>query len=229
MKTPIAAFLLVSLSGSVSAAVVSGQTVFDSNPGGVFGDWSHSFSVGPLGVNATQIRILLGSSVFFDTAAGGPGFLLSQDVATNSAGGTGFTGFSATGAGLDGGTQLVLSFSTFSAGKTYTHVGDVDEVVVLQSCGGLAPIPAALCVANNVAITTDGSLVTGAEFAGGTVEVTLGGPALASPVVLTGIFTATGANVATATWTGAVTLVPEPATMLLCGLGLAALGVRRRR
>lgn len=222
--------MLLSRPSQAATINVSGVSTFDSRPAGILADWTHTFSTGSPDVKILAIKITLNSNLFFDTAAGGAGFLTNQDVATNSDGGTGFTGFSASGAGLDGGTMVTLSFSDFLPGETYTHVGDADEAVTLLNCGGLGGGALVACIATNAVRTTDGSLVSGAEFAGSSVDVTLGGPLVASPVTLTGIFSATGANIATATWTGTVNVVPEPSTCMLTGSLLAALAwVRRSR
>jgi hypothetical protein len=228
MRAPINALLtLLTLSVSAPAALVSGQTVFNSDPLGIFGDWTHTFSTGPAGVQITGITISLASPLFFDTTGTGvtaPGYGLSQNVASiGGAAATGFTSFSASGAGLDGGTLLTLTFTSFDAGEAYSHQGDVDEEV----CPGLGGIALAACVALN---QLDGSLVNGAELAGSTIAVTLGGPMLAGgPVVLNGTFVNSGGNIATATWSGDVALVPEPGTMLLSGAALLGLGLWRRR
>lgn len=209
-----------------SAVPVSGTTTFDSNPGGILANWAHSFTLGAPGIEIQQIQIVLNANLFFDTTGAAPGFLAFQNIATTAIGGTGFTGFSATGAALNGGTSVILAFSDFDAGETYTHVGDVDEVQTLLNCSGLAPVAAAICIATNTARTLDGSLVSGAEFAGSTINVTLGGGT--GPVTLTGVFVATGANTATATWTGDVP-VPVPSTLMLATGALAGLGWARRR
>lgn len=225
-----ASSMLLSKPSQAATINVTGVSTFDSRPGGILADWTHTYTSGSPDVKILSIKINLNSNLFFDTAAGAPGFLTNQNVATTADGGTSFSGFSASGAGLDGGTMVTLSFSDFNPGESYTHVGDVDELVTLQSCGGLPPLSLAACILANTLATTDGSLVSGAEFAGSTIDVTLGGPLVANPVTVTGIFQATGANVATATWTGTVNVVPEPSTYLLTGSLLAALAwVRRRR
>lgn len=222
--------LLLSKPSQAATINVTGVSTFDSRPAGILADWTHTYTSGSPDVKILSIKITLNSNLFFDTAAGAPGFLTNQNVSTTADGGTAFTGFSASGAGLDGGTIVTLSFSDFLPGESYTHVGDVDEAVTLQDCSGLGGLALAGCIATNVARTTDGSLVSGAEFAGSTIDVTLGGPLVTNPVTLTGIFSATGANVATATWTGTVNVVPEPSTYVLTGSLLAALAwVRRRR
>lgn len=233
-KTNSAVALFCSLfmgSATYAATItVSGVSTFDSRPAGVLGDWTHTYDLGSPDVQIQKIKIILNSSLFFDTASGAPGFLTFQDVGTISDGGTGFTAFSASGSGLDGGTSLTLTFSGFNPGETYTHTGDVDQNQTLLNCNGLSGVALGICVATNVARTTDGSLVSGSEFAGSTIEVTLGGASVAAPVTLTGTFQRQSANVATAAWRGTVNTVPEPATWMLSGSLLAGLAwIRRRR
>lgn len=225
MRAPNIALFLFSLSCSAPAALVTGQSVFNSSPAGIFADWTHTFTAGDPGITITSVKIVLNSNLFFDPTGAAPGFLANQNFGTIAGGGTGFTG--AYTPGTDGSTTVTMNFTSFGPGQSYSHTGDVDENVTLQNCGGLGGGALVACLAANVAATTDGSLVSGAEMAGSTVEITLGG--LAVPTTLTGIFVATGASTASATWTGDVALVPEPATLLLCAGALLALGFRRRR
>lgn len=243
MRQHLLAAAFFALAGSLSAApiTVSGTTTFDSGLIGTFGDWAHTFNTsGDPNIVITSIKIdLSGSNLRFDTAPGGFGFVASQDVATISEGGTGFTGFSASGAGLDGGTMVTLGFTSFGAGKTYSHTGDVDEnltLLALANCNALPVLQRPACIANNVIITAqnvlitaDASLTDGSELVGAKVIVSLGGTNVV-PTQLEGLFGSTGGNTASASWRGTVEVVPEPSTYALMGAGLiGVIGFARRR
>lgn len=227
----LAALVSPAITGSLahSAIVnVTGSTLFNSGVAGALGSWDHTFTLGAPGIRVQQITILLNASLFFDATGAAPGFAVSQDVAPSAgAASTGFVAFSHSGASLNGGSTLTLGFTGFDAGELFSHQGDVDEVQTLQNCTGLGIAAAIACAAANVAAALDGSLVSGAEFAGSSVNVTLGGPALAVPVTLSGSFVNLGGNRAEARWSGTVSTVPAPATAALSLLALGALaGVR---
>ncbi|MFN7918788.1 MAG: PEP-CTERM sorting domain-containing protein [Bryobacteraceae bacterium] len=202
--------------------LVSGSSSFS---GGILGSWSHSFTTGSPDVSIQSIQIILKPGLFFDTAAAAPGFLANQNVATSNLGGTGFTGFSASGATLDGGNAVTLTFTNFTPGKTYTHVGDVDQALTLQNCNGLGGVALAACIAQNALITADASSVSGAEFAGSQIVVIIGGVGY-TPLVLTAAFGDQGFDSARADWSG--TVVPEPSTWALMTSGLAVAVLARR-
>lgn len=218
---------------SASLIPVSGSTTFN---GGVLGSFNHNYNTGAPDIYLTALTITLNPNLFFDTTGAAPGYATNQNVATLALGGTGFLAFSASGAALNGGNSVTLTFSDFNPGETYSHSGDVDEFVTLLNCSGLPIGQAIACGIANALITADGSLVDGAEFAGSTLSVTLNGPNLVAPLILNAAFVDNGGNSATATWSGvaetndvAAAETPEPSTCALLGAGLLGLVAARRR
>src|SRR5947209_14402731 len=134
------------LLGAASVAV-SGESEFT---GGLFGHWSHTYTTGAPNLFIQSITIDVSpNSMIYDTVLTPPGAGLPQNFATTSDGGTSFTGFNPSGAALDGQSVVVLSFSNFTPGKTYEHVGDVDQTA---TCSG-TPAQIALCRLANQTIT----------------------------------------------------------------------------
>jgi hypothetical protein len=215
--------------GSAATINVSGSSKFDSSPTGILANWTHNYSSGSPDVSIEKIKINLNSNVFFDLTIAPPGYLIWQSFGTTSGGGTGFSGFSVES---DGSMSVELNFTGFNPGESYMHVGDVDEYQH-SPCARVGLLGLAACLLNS---QLDGSLVTGDEFAGSTVEVTLGGPMVAYPVTLTGTFLTTGHYEAIAHWSGTVEVddrippteaVPEPSSWMMAGCGVAMLVGRR--
>ncbi|MBK7931463.1 MAG: PEP-CTERM sorting domain-containing protein [Bryobacterales bacterium] len=135
-------------------------------------------------------------------------------------------------------TASPLPSTTSTPAKPTPHSGDVDEYQTLLNCSGLPLGQAIACGIINGLLTTDGSLVDGAEFAGSTLAVTLDGPDLIAPLILNAVFFSNGGNSATANWSGfavtedvAAAETPEPSTCALFAAGLVGLiaAARRRR
>jgi len=229
------ALVLATLAGSASAATinVSGSSTFDSRPAGILGSWTHTYSTGSPDVVIQEIVIRLNSNLFFDLTSAAPGHLAWQGFSTNNDGGTGFVSFSAA---TDGSMSVKLTFGNFNVGESYLHFGDVDEWVNVPSCQGQSGFGLAICLALAGLANTDGSLVTGSEFEGSTIEVLLGGVNVPATTVY-GNFTRTDQFVAVAEWRASIEVddgngtndnVPEPSTWLLGACGLGALAAQRR-
>ncbi|MBK9169601.1 MAG: PEP-CTERM sorting domain-containing protein [Bryobacterales bacterium] len=218
------ALLVLSLAPA-SATTISGSVNYSSESIGAFGSWSIGFTASHPGVLLQVVTIDLGpTGLFFDTAAGAPGFLLWQDF--QPTGGTDIaTGFSGVNLPLglvpDGSTLLALAFNAFTpAAGPFTFLLDVDGPANYAGCptGFLG----ALCRAGR---NLDASLVTSDEIQGALVTMDFWVPEhgnfqVDTTLGVSGDFTADGGFEATAT--------PEPGTWALLGAGLAALVLRRR-
>jgi hypothetical protein len=210
-----AAVLITSPLVSGATITVSGTSVFE---GGLLGEWSHSYFAGVPDLFVQSIKIDVSpNSMIYDTALTPPGALMPEDFATTFEGGTGFTGFTPSGAALDGASVVTLGFNNFTLGKTYRHVGDVDQTA---NCSGLSGPARTLCILNN-------QFISAIEFAGNTVTVTVGGPHYQTTEI-TGTFVRTGILEDEAVWTGTVKVLPEPATYGMIAGGMLALGFARR-
>lgn len=233
--------VLITASPGFSAPVaVSGVASFT---GGVFGDWVFQYNTGASDLFLQQIRIdLSGANLRFDTAAGGFGFIASQDIGgfggTDVA--TGLTSITpGTGAALDGQSEVFFDFSDFTPLTTpFSFLGDVDQnlsLIPLRNCTGLPLGQRLACLfanavtipAQNAAIRLDASLVTGPEFSGVGLRLTFGGPGYVTTDVYT-TFENAGGNYDLAAWSGEVH-TPEPGTLGLLGGGLLLLSLCARR
>lgn len=219
--------LLVTGAMTVQAATINGSVTFAAQTGGVFGNWSISFSSSDPVLELRSARFTLPAGYGFDTQNGGFGVPASQDFeAGSSLVGTTLT--PGTTGGRDGANQLRIDFSGFTADKgPFLYNLDVDEP--LQSLEVCQPSPAGdSCNQKNGELTLAAAVVKGAEIQGTSVFLTFGGPGYSNAVVQTDL-KEIAELAADGSFAGTAVPVPEPSTYVLMGLGLAGFGLLRRR
>jgi hypothetical protein len=202
--------------------------------GGASGHWSITYTGGPAGSYLQSLTITLPGGAFFDPTSASPGFLTSAWQVVSGGAATGFIGWPP----ADGAATLALSFTDFGPGETFTFDLDADNAATLQDCTGLTGAAKGACNSGNATASAAAEFLSGAEMTGALAIWSFGGAGY-QPVTLSGWFSETGPVHASTTVTGDITgildaagdatAVPEPGPVALVGLGLAAVGLVRRR
>ena len=241
--------LFLTLFTGLFAPAIQASTVVTASSsftGGLLGSWTFQYVSGDPSLYLQQIKIDLapGTDLAFDTAPGGFGSLANQDVCCF--GGTdvttGLTGFSPSGAALDGQTEVVFNFNNFLPGDTFQFNADVDHpnptLLPVPDCTGKKGLALAGClIQDGVANGTNDTRLLAAQtvlpnsISGATVTFTFGGPGW-DPASTTGTFQSlTVLDILTGNTANPVSIsaqvVPEPGTMAMMFAAVAALGCRR--
>jgi hypothetical protein len=198
--------------------------------GGLFGTFQVTFSSDIAGAKLIGVEYDLstgvgggpGKGLFLDPTGASPGYLGSQNLLALP--GSGTPGFAGSTGITDGSTFFALSFNDFDSGETFNFELDIDHYIVLNNCAGLSGLARAACLAQNIGITANGSLVTADEFQGTTITFYFDTPY--GPKDLT-------TNLETNPQIGAGAEVegqiPEPGAWALTGTGLTLLLLSNRR
>ncbi|MEP7366195.1 MAG: PEP-CTERM sorting domain-containing protein [Acidobacteriota bacterium] len=211
----------------VHAATIDANAIFI---GGVSGTYQITFTSTFVGATLTGVDYDLSTGVgggpglglFLDPTGAAPGYLTNLNL--TSLGGAAATGFLG-GSGIsDGSTAFSLGFNDFTSGEAYSFQLDVDHYVVLNNCTGLTGAPRVACIAQNVGITLNGSIVTADEFVG--TGITFHFLTSEGTKSISAKFTQPGQIGASA---HATFETPEPASVVLTASGLGLLFWRNRR
>jgi hypothetical protein len=212
--------LVLVLTAATPVALATPISVTANIPGGIFNDtlpyWYLQYANVAGGPLLQSAVITLRATMYFDTTGS-----TGRDFVVVSGGGTGLT--SPVGGSPvvpDNSTVLTLVFSGFNPGETITWTIDVDGT----PCDALGMYAGVEC--HDTDFVGTGVIPNTTR-----ISLTFGGPGYVT-TVLSGIYgNVIGSDNARVTIMGDVPRVPEPATFVLVGLGLASVAgwARHRR